>query len=174
MRLRFLAHHNPLMPRFTASVPPLVSTTSTVSAPTDAATRSRPCPRPPRAAAPCAWAHAGVPSSGSTQRDGAATSAPTWPALAGRVQATSPAGHAWRSLRCDTYVLGSPRGSGPADDASIVLRGKALRDTFVLRFIALERLIRGTLLIALAYGVWRFDGSRPALRRVVNSYLPAI
>jgi len=54
-----------------------------------------------------------------------------------------------------------------------VLRGKALRDTFILRFLALERGIRGTLLLALAYGVWRFDGSRGALKSVFNSYLPA-
>jgi uncharacterized membrane protein (DUF2068 family) len=55
-----------------------------------------------------------------------------------------------------------------------VLRGKALRDTFILRFLALERGIRGILLVALAYGVWRFDGARGALKQVFDSYLPAI
>jgi len=55
-----------------------------------------------------------------------------------------------------------------------VLRGKALRDTFILRFLAVERAIRGVLLLALAYGVWRFDGSRSALKQVFNSYLPAL
>ena len=54
------------------------------------------------------------------------------------------------------------------------MRGKALRDTFILRFLALERGIRGLLLLALAYGVWRFDGSRSALKQVFNSYLPAL
>ena len=77
-------------------------------------------------------------------------------------------------LRCGTHVVGPPRGSGPADDAPIVLRGKALRDTFILRFLALERGVRGLLLLALAYGVWRFDGSRGALKQVFNSYLPAL
>ena len=33
---------------------------------------------------------------------------------------------------------------------------------------------RGLLLLALAYGVWRFDGSRDALKKVFNSYLPAL
>jgi len=105
---------------------------------------------------------------------GHATYAPTEPALAARLQATTPAGHAWRCLRCGTYVLGTPAGSGPADAAPIVLRGKALRDTFVLRFLAVDRGVRGLLLLALAYGVWRFDGSRGALKQVFNSYLPAL
>jgi len=55
-----------------------------------------------------------------------------------------------------------------------VLRGKALRDAFILRFLALERGIRGLLLVALAYGIWRFDGSRVALQRVFDDYLPAL
>jgi len=90
------------------------------------------------------------------------------------LQASTPSGHAWRCLRCGTYVLGAPRGSGAADEAPIVLRGKALRDAFVLRFLALERGIRGLLLLALAYGVWRFDGHRDALKQVFNSYLPSL
>ena len=105
---------------------------------------------------------------------GHATYAPTEPALAARLQATTPSGHAWRCLRCGAYVLGTPHGSGPADAAPIVLRGKALRDTFILRFLALERAVRGLLLLALAYGVWRFDGSRGALEQVFDSYLPAL
>ena len=105
---------------------------------------------------------------------GHATYAPTEPALAARLQATTPSGHAWRCLRCGAYVLGPPQASGPADAAPIVLRGKALRDTFVLRFLAVDRFIRGILLVALAYGIWRFDGSRIALRQVLNSFLPAV
>ena len=105
---------------------------------------------------------------------GHATYAPTEPALAAKLQAATPSGPAWRCLRCGTYVLGTPRGSGPADAAPIVLRGRALRDTFVLRFLAVDHGSRGLLLLALAYGVWRFDGSRNALKQVLNSYLPAL
>ena len=104
---------------------------------------------------------------------GHATYAPTEPALAARLQVTTPGRHAWRCLRCGTYVLGAPQGSGPANAAPIVLRGKALRDAFVLRLIAVERGARGLLLLTLAYGVWRFDGSRNALKQVFNSYLPS-
>ena len=105
---------------------------------------------------------------------GHATYAPTEPALAARLRVRTPSGQAWRCLRCGAYVLGPPRDSGPADAAPIVLRGKALRDTFILRFLAVDRGIRGLLLLALAYGVWRFDGSRGSLRQVLNSYLPAL
>jgi len=86
----------------------------------------------------------------------------------------TPLGEAWLCLRCGTYVVGPPKGSGPAEAAPLVLRGKALRDTFVLRFLAVERAVRGVLLLALAYGVWRFDASRGALQQVVNSYLPTL
>src|SRR6476620_5711319 len=86
---------------------------------------------------------------------------------------STPSGEAWRCLRCGDWVLGEPRHRGPAEEAPIVLRGRALRDAFVLRFLAVERGVRGLLLLALAYGVWRFDGARGALERVFDSYLPA-
>jgi uncharacterized membrane protein (DUF2068 family) len=107
-------------------------------------------------------------------RRGHATYAPTEPALASKLQAMTPSGHAWRCLRCGDYVVGEPWGSGPAVDAPIVLRGKALRDAFVLRLLAVERGVRGLLLLALAYGIWRFDSSRLAVERVFDSYLPAL
>src|SRR4026209_2561411 len=94
---------------------------------------------------------------------GHATYAPSERALAARLQVTTPSGDAWRCLRCGAYVLGRPQGSGPAENAPIVLRGNALRDAFILRFLAVERAVRGVLLVALAYGIWRFDGSRLAL-----------
>ena len=104
---------------------------------------------------------------------GHATYAPTEPDLAERLQANTPSGHTWRCLRCGAYVLGAPQGSGPANAAPIVLRGKALRDTFILRLLAVDRGVRGALLLALAYGIWQFDGARGSLRQVLNSYLPA-
>ena len=45
-----------------------------------------------------------------------------------------------------------------------MLRGKALRDAFILRLLAAERFIRGVLLVALAYGVYRFNGAQDSLR----------
>ena len=71
-------------------------------------------------------------------------------------------------------MIGEPRGSGPADDAPIVLRGAALRDAFILRVLAVERLVRGLLLALLAYGIYRFDGSRTSLQQVFRTYFPLL
>ena len=54
----------------------------------------------------------------------------------------------------------------------MVLRGKALRDAAILRLLAVERGIRGVLLVLLAYGIYAFNGSRnslqPGLRRATS------
>lgn len=94
--------------------------------------------------------------------------------LAERLSARTAAGEAWRCLRCESYVAGPPHSSGPAEDAPIVLRGKALKDALILRLLAAERGIRGLLLFALAYGVYRFGDSRDAITRVFNEYLPLL
>ncbi len=104
---------------------------------------------------------------------GHVTYAPTETALAARLAASTPAGTAWRCLRCGSYVVGSPRGRGPAAEAPIVLRGRALRDAFILRLLAVERGLRGLVLLALAYGVWKFNGAKASLQQVFESYLPA-
>jgi len=105
---------------------------------------------------------------------GHVTYAPDDESLADRLTAQTVSGLAWRCLRCGTYVPGPAHGSGPADGAPTVLRGQALRDALVLRLLALERGIRGLLLLALAYGLWRFEGARESLQRVFDSYLPAL
>ncbi|RNM17711.1 DUF2127 domain-containing protein [Nocardioides pocheonensis] len=99
---------------------------------------------------------------------------PTEPDLAERLRADTVAGEAWRCLRCEAYVPGPPHGSGPAEDAPLVLRGRELRDAFILRLLAAERFIRGLLLVALAYGIEKFNGARDSLQRVFDSYLPTL
>jgi uncharacterized membrane protein (DUF2068 family) len=99
---------------------------------------------------------------------------PTEPDLAARLRADTVAGEAWRCLRCEAYVPGPPHGSGPAEDAPLVLRGRELRDAFILRLLAAERFIRGLLLVALAYGIEKFNGARDSLQRVFDSYLPTL
>lgn len=99
---------------------------------------------------------------------------PTEPELAERLRAETADGEAWRCLRCAAFVAGPPHGTGPAEDAPIVLRGKALRDAFILRLLAAERFIRGVLLVALAYGVYKFNGAQDSLERVFKEYLPTL
>jgi hypothetical protein len=105
---------------------------------------------------------------------GHVTYRPDEPALADRLRAETAAGEAWRCLRCEAYVAGPPHGSGPAEDAPLVLRGRQLRDAVVLRLLAVERFVRGLLLVALAYGIHRFNGARDSLQRFFDSYLPTL
>lgn len=94
--------------------------------------------------------------------------------LAQRLSADTTAGPAWRCLRCGDFVVGEPHGGGPAENAPLVLRGRALRDAFILRLLAVERFVRGLMLLALAYGVYKFNGSRNSLQQVFDTYLPLL
>lgn len=105
-------------------------------------------------------------------RRGHLTYAPVEQPLRGRLHAPTSVGEAWRCLRCGDFVLGTPHGSGPADEAPQVLRGRALRQLFVLRLLAVERGIRGLLLLGLAYGIWRFSSTEVSLQRLFEDNLP--
>lgn len=94
--------------------------------------------------------------------------------LAARLRAETAMGEAWRCLRCEDFVVGRPHGSGPAEDAPLVLRGNALKDALILRLLAVERLVRGLLLVALAYGIYRFEGARNSLQQVFDRYFPLL
>jgi uncharacterized membrane protein (DUF2068 family) len=106
-------------------------------------------------------------------RHGHATYAPTEPRLAERLRVATSLGTAWRCLRCGTFVLGEPHGSGPAEDAPTVLRGKALREATILRLFAVERWLRGAVLALLGYGVLRFRSSEVTLQQQFDRLVPA-
>lgn len=118
---------------------------------------------------PFAYADWNVRACGTT---GHVTYEPDERDLAERLTTETLAGTAWRCLRCGDFVLGEPHGSGPADEAPIVMRGKALRDAFILRLLAFERGVRGLLLLALAFGIYKFDGAKDSLHKVFTEYLP--
>jgi uncharacterized membrane protein (DUF2068 family) len=107
-------------------------------------------------------------------RKGHVTYAPTEDQLRARLHADTPLGEAWRCLRCGDYVLGPPKGAGPADEAPEVLRGRALRDAVILRLLAAERFARALLILAAAYGVWRFRAHHDAVQRAFNEDLPLL
>jgi len=109
----------------------------------------------------------------SCSRKGHVTYAPTEADLAARLQVQTPAGVAWRCLRCGDFVVGTPASSGSASDAPVVLRGRALRDAFVLRLLAAERLLRGLVIGLAAYAVLRYAHSENALRMLFEKDLPA-
>ncbi|ACU70188.1 conserved hypothetical protein [Catenulispora acidiphila DSM 44928] len=94
--------------------------------------------------------------------------------LAARLRVETVHGPAWRCLRCGDFVIGEPTtGSGPADEAPIVPRGKALRDLFILRLLAVERVIRGVVILLIAWAVWKFGSSQNAVQRLFESDLSA-
>lgn len=102
------------------------------------------------------------------------TFAPTGEELRDRLHVETPSGEAWRCLRCGSYAVGAPHGSGPADEAPVVLRGKALRDAFILRLLAVERGIRGLGLALIAIGIVKFSSSHDVLQQMLNTYLPLV
>ena len=104
-------------------------------------------------------------------RKGHVTYAPDDPRLRMRLHAETALGEVWRCLRCGDFVLGEPHGSGPAGEAPLVPRGKVLRDLFILRFLAIERAVRGVFIVLVAVAVWRFSNSQHAVRRLFNEYL---
>ncbi|MFF3000252.1 DUF2127 domain-containing protein [Streptomyces sp. NPDC057950] len=104
-------------------------------------------------------------------RRGHATYAPDEPGLRERLRAATSLGEAWRCLRCGDFVLGEPHGAGPAEEAPLVPRGKVLRDLFILRFLAIERAVRGVFIVLVAAAVWRFSNSQDSVRRLFDEYL---
>lgn len=104
-------------------------------------------------------------------RRGHITYAPDERHLRERLHAATALGDAWRCLRCGDFALGEPHGSGPADQAPEVPRGRALRDLFILRFLAVERVLRGIFIVLAAWAVWRFSNSQDSVRRLFQEQL---
>jgi len=81
-----------------------------------------------------------------------------------QIRADTGLGTAWRCLRCGDFVLDVPVASGPAAEAPMPLRGKALRSRFIMRLLAVERIFRFLLVGAGAYAVWKFSNSEHAVQ----------
>jgi uncharacterized membrane protein (DUF2068 family) len=107
-------------------------------------------------------------------RKGHVTYAPEEPEFRAKLEANTPLGHAWRCLRCGTYVLGDPHGAGPADDAPVLLRGKALRAAFILRALAIERWIRALILLLLAAAVFKLKSTQASIKDLVDQDLKSL
>jgi len=75
----------------------------------------------------------------------------------------------YRCLRCDSWVALRPPGQPSAqhpprrEDVALPLRGKALRDRYVLRLIALDRVLHFLVLTALAVALFLFARNRAML-----------
>src|SRR5271155_3427726 len=105
---------------------------------------------------------------------GHATFAPEEPELRQRLKADTPAGEAWRCLRCERFVVGAPRSSGPANTAPEIPRGRLLRDRTLMRALAVERAFRCVIFSLVAAGVFKVTGSREQLRQAFEQDLPLL
>jgi uncharacterized membrane protein (DUF2068 family) len=107
-------------------------------------------------------------------RQGHVTYEPNEPEFRAKLEAETPLGDAWRCLRCGTYVLGEPHGTGPADHAPVLLRGKALRAAFILRLLAIERWVRAVILLLLAAAVFKLKTTQASINELVDRDLTAL
>jgi uncharacterized membrane protein (DUF2068 family) len=105
---------------------------------------------------------------------GHATFAPDEPELRERLKADTPAGEAWRCLRCETFVVGPARRSGPANTAPEIPRGRALRDRTLMRALAIERAFRCVIFASVAAGIVKVSGSRERLRHAFEQDIPLL
>jgi uncharacterized membrane protein (DUF2068 family) len=105
---------------------------------------------------------------------GHATFAPDEPELRERLKADTPAGEAWRCLRCETFVVGPARRSGPANTAPEIPRGRLLRDRTLMRALAVERAVRCVVLLLVAVGVLKVRGSHSRLQQAFERDLPLL
>lgn len=102
------------------------------------------------------------------------TYAPEGTALAERLTGTTGVGQVWRCLRCGEFTLGAAQLRGSVHDAPMVLRGKALRQSVIVRAFGLERFIRAILLGLAAWVVWEFRGAQGSIEAVLDRELPLL
>jgi len=105
---------------------------------------------------------------------GHVTYAPDDEALADRLSGNTGLGEVWRCLRCGEFVLGRPARHGRADDAPMIMRGKALRQAIIVRILAVERFVRALLIGLAAYAVWKFRGARGSIQATLDRDLPLL
>jgi uncharacterized membrane protein (DUF2068 family) len=107
-------------------------------------------------------------------RKGHVTYAPDEAPFRAKLAADTPLGAAWRCLRCGTYVLGEPHGTGPAERAPVLLRGKQLRSAFILRALAIERWVRGLILVLLAVAVFKLKSTQVSVKELFDKDLKSL
>jgi len=85
-----------------------------------------------------------------------------------------------RCLRCDVWVPVEPpappgrRYPPSLDEVEMPLRGRRLRDKYVLRLIVLDRVLHVLVLAALATGIFLFAGNKRELHRDYTKVLQAL
>jgi uncharacterized membrane protein (DUF2068 family) len=94
--------------------------------------------------------------------------------LAKQLSSNTELGLAWRCLRCGNFIVGTPKHRTSLKYAPLVLRGKVLRQLFILRLLASERFLRGLFLTLLGIGILKFKTTQGSLSKLLNDNLPAL
>ena len=113
-------------------------------------------------------------SSRECARSGHATFAPDEDNLRHHLTVDTPAGPAWKCLRCGVFVVGEPFAHGGADQAPVVWHGAQVRDRLIIRLLAVERGARGLLVLGLAWVVLQIRGSQDSIEDRVTQSIPLL
>lgn len=105
---------------------------------------------------------------------GHVTYQPDEPDVAARVHATTASGDAWMCLRCAAFVPGAPNASGSAAQAPSVSRGALLRDTVIMRLLALDRWFHFVVLLIVGVVLLTMRHAENHLREEFARDLPAL
>ena len=99
---------------------------------------------------------------------------PTDSDLAELIAIETPVGPATRCLRCGNYIVGAVNITGPLANAPEVHRGKALRDLFIMRLLAIDRAVKGLGLAAAAIAVVIFHSRQKNFGILATEDIPII
>ena len=86
----------------------------------------------------------------------------------------TPVGIAWKCLRCGAFIPGEPFLRGPADEAPKLFHDRKIRDRFLIRLLAVERFVRGLLVLALAWAVEAMRDSQVTLSNYLATSIPQL
>ena len=107
-------------------------------------------------------------------RHGHATFAPDEPELRERLHVATPAGEAWRCLRCGDFAVGDPAGAARRTPRRRSRAAGCCATGCSCACSPCERGFKALLLLLLGIGILRFRGSRDALQDAWDTDLPLL
>jgi uncharacterized membrane protein (DUF2068 family) len=107
---------------------------------------------------------------GKCARSGHITYRPVHTLIVNKLKANTPEGDAWKCLRCDTYVVGSPTFVGEVWPE--VIRGKAFRELFIIRLFAVERILRAKILLIASIALLKYHSIYKGFNEIIGKHIP--
>ncbi len=113
-------------------------------------------------------------STRSCARNGHLTFAPTDDRYAAQLSVETPVGQAWKCLRCGAFIPGPAFSHGPVEHAPSVLHDRQIRDRVIIRFLAVERGIRGFIVLLIGFALFQLKNSQETLESTLSTSLPLL